>query len=55
VPEAVQFPLFAIFDGYSLLGEQSMNSFVQYIEKAGLGGVFEDSAIKVMGEAFDAA
>ena len=32
-----------------------MNSFVHYIEKAGLGGVFDDSATKVMGEAFDAA
>ena len=32
-----------------------MTAIVRYIEKAGLGGVFDDSATKVMGEAFDAA
>jgi hypothetical protein len=55
VPEAIQFPLFPVFDACSFAWGRSMNSFVQYIEKAGLGGVFDDSATKVMGEAFDAA
>jgi hypothetical protein len=32
-----------------------MTAIVRYIEKAGLGGVFDDSVTKVMGEAFDAA
>ena len=32
-----------------------MTAIVRYIERAGLGAVFDDSATKVMGEAFDAA
>jgi hypothetical protein len=32
-----------------------MTSILQFIEKAGLAGVFDDHATKVMGEAFDAA
>jgi hypothetical protein len=32
-----------------------MTAIARYIEKAGLGAVFDDSATKVMGEAFDAA
>ena len=32
-----------------------MTTILQFIEKAGLAGVFEDHATKVMGEAFDAA
>jgi hypothetical protein len=32
-----------------------MTAIVRHIEKADLGAVFDDSAIKVMGEAFDAA
>jgi hypothetical protein len=32
-----------------------MIAIVRYIEKAGLGTVFDDISIKVMGEAFDAA
>jgi hypothetical protein len=32
-----------------------MAMILQFIEKAGLAGVFDDHATKVMGEAFDAA
>jgi hypothetical protein len=32
-----------------------MTTIIQIIEKAGLAGVFDDHATKVMGEAFDAA
>jgi hypothetical protein len=32
-----------------------MTAIVRYIVRAGLGAVFDDSATKVMGEAFDAA
>ena len=32
-----------------------MTTILQFIEKAGLAGVFDDHATKVMGEAFEAA
>ena len=32
-----------------------MTTILQFIEKAGLAGVFDDHATEVMGEAFDAA
>jgi len=32
-----------------------MTTIIRFIEKAGLAGVFDDHATKVMGEAFDAA
>jgi hypothetical protein len=32
-----------------------MTTIIQIIEKAGLAGVFDDHATKVMGDAFDAA
>jgi hypothetical protein len=32
-----------------------MTAIIQFIEKAGFAGVFDDHATKVMGEAFDAA
>ena len=32
-----------------------MTSILQFIEKAGLAGVFDDHATKVMGQAFEAA
>jgi hypothetical protein len=37
------------------MGLHHMATILQFIEKAGLGGVFDDHATKVMGEAFDAA
>ena len=32
-----------------------MTAIVRFIEKAGLGAVFDDHTTKIMGEAFDAA
>ena len=32
-----------------------MTTIIRFIEKAGLAGVFDDHATKVMGEAFEAA
>jgi hypothetical protein len=32
-----------------------MTAIVRFIEKAGLGAVFDDRTTKIMGEAFDAA
>jgi hypothetical protein len=37
------------------MGLHHMATILQFIEKADLGGVFDDHATKVMGEAFDAA
>jgi hypothetical protein len=47
--------VFPIFASCSFVWGAVMTAIVRYIEKAGLGGVFDDSATKVMGEAFDAA